>query len=177
MKPKQRQKQNGPNLHKLYGKQNSSLSYLKNSDLKISFKADNTLGKLLTHNKNTNFNKYNKCGVYQLACWDYNKKYIGQTGRSFHTRFQEHFRDVEYKNGKSKFAHLIDNGHSIAPMEDIMEILHVTKKGNKMDTLEKFHICNVTRLDNQINDKGTVKCNVIFDALIQNNSYRGHSPQ
>jgi hypothetical protein len=31
----------------------------KNSDLKVSFKADNTVGKLLTHNKNTSFNKYN----------------------------------------------------------------------------------------------------------------------
>jgi hypothetical protein len=81
---------NGLNLHKLDGKQNSSLSYLKNSDLKMSFKADNTIGKLLTHNKKTNFNKYNKCGVYQLACQDCNTKYIGQSDRPFHTRFQEH---------------------------------------------------------------------------------------
>jgi hypothetical protein len=77
-------------------------------------------------------------------------------------RFQENFRDFKYKNGKSKFAHLIDNGHSIAPVED-MEILHATKKGNKMHTLEKVHIYNVTRLDNQINGKGTVKYNVLFD--------------
>jgi len=42
-------------------------------------------------------------------------------------------------------------------MEDIMEILRVTEKSNKMNTFEKFHIYNVTRLDNQINDKGTVK--------------------
>jgi hypothetical protein len=27
----------------------------------------------------------------------------------------------------------MDNWHSIAPMEDKMEILHVTKKGNKMN--------------------------------------------
>ena len=33
------------------------------------------------------------------------------------------------------------------------------------------------RLDNQINDEGTVKYNVIFDTLIQNNSYIGHSSQ
>jgi hypothetical protein len=53
-------------------------------------------------------------------------------------------------------------GHSIAPMEDIMEILHITKKDNKMNTLEKFHMYNVTRLDNQINEKDTVRHNVIF---------------
>ena len=38
---------------------------LKNSNLKVSFKTDNTIGKLLAHNKNTNFNKFSKCGVYQ----------------------------------------------------------------------------------------------------------------
>jgi hypothetical protein len=53
---------------------------------------------------------------------------MGQTGRPFHTIFQEHFGDFKHKNGKSKFTHLIDNGHSIAPMEDIMEILRVAKK-------------------------------------------------
>jgi hypothetical protein len=130
-------------------KQNSSLNYTKTSDLKISFKADNTIGELLTRYKNTNFNKYNKCGVYQLTCQDCSKKYIEQNGGLFHVRFQEHSRDFKYKNGKSKFAHLKDNGHSIAPMEDIMEILHAAKKGNRMNTLdEKFQVYSVTRLDN-----------------------------
>jgi len=43
--------------------------------------------------------------------------------------FQEHFQNLKYGNGKFKFAqHLIHNKHSIAPTEDIMEILHITKK-------------------------------------------------
>jgi hypothetical protein len=51
-------------------------------------------------------------------------KYIGQTGRPFYAEFQELFRDFKYGNGKSKLAqHLSDNKHSIAPVEDIMEIL------------------------------------------------------
>ena len=54
----------------------------------MSFKADNTTGKLLTHNNNTNLNKYNKCGVYQLTCQDCNKKYIGQTRRPFTQDFK-----------------------------------------------------------------------------------------
>jgi hypothetical protein len=32
------------------------------------------------------------------------------------------------KNGKLEFANIICNGNSIAPMEDIMEIFHVTEK-------------------------------------------------
>ena len=62
--------------------------------------------------QNTNFNKYNKSGVYQLTCQDCSKKYIGQTSRLFHVKFQEPFQDFKYKNGKSNFAHLIDKGHS-----------------------------------------------------------------
>jgi len=50
-------------------------------------------------------------------------------------------------------------------MEDVTEILHVTKKGNMMNTLEKFHIYNATRLDNQINEKDPVKHNVTFDFI------------
>jgi len=65
----------------------------------------------------------------------------------------------------------------MASMEEVMEILHVTKKGNMTNNLEMFHIHNVTRLDNQINEKDRVKHNAIFDTLIQNNSYRVHTPQ
>jgi hypothetical protein len=54
-------------------------------------------------------------------------------------------------------------------MENAMELLHVTKKGNMINTLEKFHMYNVTRLHNQINEKDTVQRNVLFDTLIQNN--------
>jgi len=34
-------------------------------------------------------------------------------------------------------------------MENIMEILHITRKHKMMNTLEKFHIYNETKLDNQ----------------------------
>ena len=40
----------------------------------------------------------------------------------------------------------------MASMQEVMEILHVTKKGNMTNNLEMFHIHNVTRLDNQINE-------------------------
>ena len=55
-----------------------------------------------------------------------------------------------------------------------MKVLHVNKKGNTVITLGRFHMYNVTKLDNQINDKGTVKQNIIFDILIQRSSGRGH---
>ena len=59
----------------------------------------------------------------------------------------------------------------------VITLACVTGKGNMMNTVLKFHIYNVTRLDNQINEKDTVEHNVIFDMLIQNNSYKGHPSQ
>jgi hypothetical protein len=52
-----------------------------------------------------------------------------------------------------------------------MEILHVTKKGNMTNNLEIFYKYNVTRHDDQINEKDTVQHSVIFDTLIQNNPH------
>ena len=96
-------------------------------------------------------------------------KYTGQIGRPFRVRFQEHFRDFKYCNNKSKFAqHLLENRHSIGPMENRMDTIHITNKGRMMDTLE-------TEFNNQINDRLTVKPNAIFEAVVHKDSHSGHT--
>jgi len=52
-------------------------------------------------------------------------------GRPFHTRFRENFRDFRYKNGKSKFAHLIDNSTPLHPWKTSWKFYTLLKKGNK----------------------------------------------
>jgi ferritin-like metal-binding protein YciE len=100
-------------------------------------------------------------------------KYIGQTGRPFKVRFAEHFRDYKYNSCKSKFAqHLLEHKHSIGPIDEIMEVLYRTNKGKLMDTIEKYHIHKATQLNNQINDKNTIKPNIIFDMIVQANANR-----
>ena len=70
-------------------------------------------------------------------------RYIGQTGRSFRVRFQEHFRDFKYGNNKSKLAmHLLENKHSIGHIEDITKMLYKTNKYRLMNTTNR----NVTWL-------------------------------
>jgi hypothetical protein len=55
----------------------------------------------------------------------------------------------KYGNGKSRFAaHLLENKHSICPMDNIMETLHTTGKGRMMDTLERFYIFLETKINN-----------------------------
>jgi len=41
----------------------------------------------------------------------------------------------------------------MGPINEIMTVLHTTKKGKFMDTPEKFHIYKETRNSNQINEK------------------------
>ena len=136
--------------------------------MNVSYTTHNTIGKLLSLRSNTNQNKFEGSGVYQLTCPDCRMKYVGQIGRSFHTRFHEHFRDYKYANYKSKFAqHLLENNHSIGPIDSIMEILHHTKKRKSMDTIERFHIYEITRENIQINDKNTSKPNAVFDMVIR----------
>jgi ferritin-like metal-binding protein YciE len=102
-------------------------------------------------------------------------KYIGQRGSPFNVRFQEHFRDYKYSNNKSKFAqHLLDNKHTIGPIENIMDVIHTASKGRLLDTIEKIYIYNETRRNNQIKDKCTVKPNVVFETVILENTDRAH---
>jgi hypothetical protein len=81
-------------------------------------------------------------------------KYVGQTGRLFHIRFQEHFKDYKYANNKSKFAqYLLEQNHSIGPIENVMEILFTANKGKLMNKIERFYIYKETYTNKQINDK------------------------
>ena len=61
--------------------------------------------------------------------------------RPFHMKFQEHFRDYKYGNNKSIFTqHVLDSRHSIGPMENIMDIIHITNRGKMLNTVEKCYI-------------------------------------
>jgi hypothetical protein len=146
----------------------------KNSNVKATLTTNNTLSKLLKTNHHRTKHTYENSGIYQLTCPSCNKKYIGQTRSPFTIRFQEHFTDFKYRNNKSSFAqHLIKNGHSIGPMEDIMKSIHVTTKGYMMDTVEKYYIFRETKINNQINDRLTVQPNTIFETIVKYDPYRG----
>ena len=43
-----------------------------------------------------------------------------------------------------------------------------------MDMLEKFQFYNITKANNQINDRNTVTQNILFDNVLQTTTSRGH---
>jgi len=142
----------------------------KNTNVKVALSTSNTIEKLLATRHLRTKCKYKNCGIYQIACPTCNVKYIGQTERPFKIRFQGHIRDFRYGNGKSRFAqHPLENTHSIGPMDSI------TNKVWMMDTFERFYTFSETKLNNQINDKLTIKLNIIFDTIVQRDPHRGLS--
>jgi hypothetical protein len=136
------------------------------AEVKTAFTTKHTIQKLLrTHQNQTNFNG---CAVYQLECGDCNRKYVGQTGRSFHTRFKEHKGDFDNNNNKSLFAkHLLEEGHSLQPIDSCMKILEYQRKSQKLNTLEQYHIYRLTKTEQPLNEQYTGTQNPIFESILK----------
>jgi hypothetical protein len=78
-----------------------------------------------------------------------------------------YFLDLNTGNRKSSFVKcLLDNKHSLSPIEDILNTLHVTKKGGHMNTQ--------TKNNNQINNKNTISNNILFDTIICSDVWTDH---
>jgi hypothetical protein len=107
------------------GKETKLITKLfKNSTVSVSYTTRNTIASLLSQKSNPKKNKFDCSGVYHLTCPGCKMKYVGQTVRSFHTRFSEHLRDFKYATQKSRFAqHLLEKGHSIGSINSIIEVL------------------------------------------------------
>ena len=140
----------------------------KNTNVKVVYRTKNNLGKLLKPQNIPKSEKYKKNGIYQLECLTCHKKYTGQTGHPFCVRYREHYNDFKYSDNRSTFVqHVINEGHSFGPMNEIMNVIHYERKGKMLDTLEKFYIYGETKNGNQINDILTVQSNPIFETIVK----------
>jgi hypothetical protein len=101
-----------------FGKETRAITKLfKETQLRIAFKVNNTVSKRLTPKPcNTNpQHQYERSLIWP----DCHKKYVGQTVRSLHKRYKEHFHDFKYNVRKSSFAtHLLGNNHSMGPINE-----------------------------------------------------------
>jgi hypothetical protein len=112
---------------------------LKEHKITPAFYTNNTLKHILVNNKLDKTPPMQNSGVYQIRCDDCTFEYIGQTGRTFKTRINEHLRPMKNNAQTSKIAeHILNTNHSFNP--DNLNILHIQKKGKKLDALERFEI-------------------------------------
>jgi hypothetical protein len=105
---------------------------LKNTNIKIAFKTNNTIGNIL---KDRIINStYEQTGIYKLIFAKCKQAYIGQTGRALKVRYKEHIRSIKYNKEDSAYAtHMLNNAHYYGKMEDV-------RKGRLMNIKENFHI-------------------------------------
>jgi len=145
---------------------------------KIGYKTHNKLSQTLnqkhTIDTNNNLDKHNSTGVYKITCNDCNNFYIGQTGRSFTTRFKEHInplRNPTYTQTRYS-EHIHNNNHTYTDIHHNLHILHTAPKGPKLNTLEQYEIYKHVQShpDDILNDHTHFKSHALFDTLI-NNTY------
>jgi hypothetical protein len=74
--------------------------------------------------------KHNKSGIYQMKCLECSVKYIGQTGRAFHTRFKEHIQAIRNNNSNSGYSnHILNTRYKYGTTTDTMDIIRTHSKG------------------------------------------------
>ena len=161
-------------------------SVLKNAVKKygynIGFKTDNQLEKHFKKKNHTNNNFLDRTGVYKISCDSCDKIYIGQTGRSFRKRFNDHISKTQNINSTQQLEkvntkyglHLINNNHDytddkINNIHKNLKPIYFCNKGKFLDTLEEFEIYKNTQINANklINDKLLNKKNVLFDKIIK----------
>ena len=108
----------------------------------------------------------------KLKCNDCPNYYIGQTGRSFKTRYTEHIKALTQPLIKSNFAeHIFNTHHTFTDIETNLEILHTLPKGPKLNTTEQYEIYKHYKQSptNILNDQIHYKSHTLFYTIRHNN--------
>jgi len=101
---------------------------LRNANLKIAFRTNNTIQSLLKHKQQVP-DIYTQSGVYKLKCRDCNKAYVGQTGSSFQVSFNEHKKYIQDSHTSNFAKHLNEQAHPFGSIHNTMEKLQQQRKG------------------------------------------------
>jgi hypothetical protein len=116
----------------------------------IAYYNKGNLRTLLSKTKDK-IDRNDKSGIYKLKCNECMAVYVGQTGRAIKVRTEEHKR--HWRNGqleKSQFAkHLWECDHK-SDFEP--EMLHLEKKGRRMDSLEQMEIRRPRKEEHLVNE-------------------------
>jgi hypothetical protein len=86
-----------------YGKETRKITKLfRDTKLKVAYRTRNTILNILR--TQPHINKFKRSRIYCMKCLDCPKKYIGQTGRAFSTRYMEHIYDIRSNNSNTGYA-------------------------------------------------------------------------
>jgi hypothetical protein len=101
-----------------------------------------------------------------MKCTDSPLKYVGQTRRTFNTRYKEHIQDIRTNNCNTGYAnHILNTGYTYGTITDTMEIIKTERKGRYLNTLEIYYIYEIGMDNLHMNDTNIDILNPIFKAL------------
>ncbi|KAJ4445794.1 hypothetical protein ANN_12479 [Periplaneta americana] len=113
--------------------------------------------------------------LYKLKCNTCNNFYIGQTGRSFQTRYKEHITAITKLQNTSTYAeHITNANHIYRDINTDMEILHIQPKSQKVNALERYEIYRHTKthLNDILNTQLNIKTHTLFDSTLRTHPHR-----
>jgi len=142
----------------------------KHTNLKIAYRTSNNIQSYLSLNPHSE-DIFAQSGVYKLTCPDCGKVYVGQTGRDFKTRLNEHKCSFTHNKTSKYTLHLLEHSHTLGSMHDVMQIIQLQKKGIHVNTIERFHIHKEAATNNHLNDDYTLSTNRIFDTILRDFHY------
>jgi hypothetical protein len=94
--------------------------------------------------------------------------YVGQTGRNFLARYNEHKLAFRNNSHTSKFAqNLLEHTHSFNTTDNTMQILHYREKSAHLNTVERYYIHVELASSNHLNDSQNIFPNPMFDAILK----------
>jgi hypothetical protein len=113
----------------------------RHTNVKIAFKCNNKISRLMRPNTANNTTYYNGSGIYKLTCNTYKLAYVGQTSHSLKLRFQEHIRYIRHNNPQSAYAQqILQNRHEYGPIEHLMMILKHLNDTTLLTPYEQYFI-------------------------------------
>jgi hypothetical protein len=106
-----------------------------------------------------------------MRCMDCPLKYIGQTDRTFKTRYNEHIQAVRSNNGNSGYSkHNLNEGHTYGSVTNTMKVLKTQRKGKHLNTLKRYYIYKMRKDGLQMNDACIDTRNPIFEIIQEENN-------
>jgi hypothetical protein len=94
----------------------------RHTNVKITFKCNNKISRLMKPNTVNNTPYYNRSGIYKLTC----NTCKPAAAWSLKLCFQEHIRYIRHNNPQSAYAqHILQNRHEYGPIDHLMTILKV----------------------------------------------------
>ena len=105
-----------------------------------------------------------------MTCNNCDKFYLGQTGRPFFKRYEEHTpTTINLSNLTSNYAkHIVDEGHTYTNIQTNMKPIHICNKSQKMNAIEEYYIYKEFKNNPYLflNDQLKFKSNSLYDTAI-----------